>query len=184
MISYIIYAGSFNPIHAGHVLTISYLSSLFDHVIVVPSNSHPDGKQLLKFKHRVEMCAIACDQFRTIILDTLEIKIDPPNFSYKTVKSIVEKYQHSFSKFNFAIGSDLIDNFETWENVDIIKKLAPPIFIGRAGYSHEKAGPAIVPEVSSTEIRKLLKEDQNCKRLEQLVPRNVLQYIKKNGLYR
>ncbi|MBN1611849.1 MAG: nicotinate (nicotinamide) nucleotide adenylyltransferase, partial [Polyangiaceae bacterium] len=65
-------------------------------------------------------------------------------------------------------------------------QLAPPIVLGRRGSARPDAPPALLPEVSSTEVRALLKardRPESHVELGRLVPHAVLRYIAQHGLY-
>ncbi len=178
-----ILGGSFNPIHQGHVLNALYLLNQgFDKVFIVPCFNHPYGKNLLNFNLRMKLCSLAFEKFSNYIsvLD-VESKLPVPSFTYRTVDHI--KFTNKNSNLRLILGSDLINSFESWEGSDIIQNLAPPYFIGRAGYLHEKAPIQILPEISSTRIKELLKTDPASEELVKLMPDNVLEFILVNNLY-
>jgi nicotinate-nucleotide adenylyltransferase len=55
-----LFGGSFNPPHAAHQLVALYaLETLVDEIWFVPTYSHPFGKQLVAYEHRVAMCELA-----------------------------------------------------------------------------------------------------------------------------
>jgi nicotinic acid mononucleotide adenylyltransferase len=62
-------------------------------------------------------------------------------------------------------------------------ELAPLLVLGRQGISREGAPPALLPEVSSSAIRDAF-HDGRGEEIASLVPRRVLNYAVKHGLYR
>ena len=73
-------------------------------------------------------------------------------------------------------------DYPKWYGFDRIAALAPPIVLGRAGVTYEGAPPAVLPEISSTEVRTMIGKGQ-WDALAPLVPRAVLAYAKMRGLY-
>jgi nicotinic acid mononucleotide adenylyltransferase len=75
-----------------------------------------------------------------------------------------------------------------WLGFDDIVARAPLFVLGRAGAPSEGAPPSLLPEVSSTAVRKRLQEVTgprvDDRELSRLVPRAVLQYADEHGLYR
>ena len=63
-----------------------------------------------------------------------------------------------------------------------MKRLAPPIVLGRVGFTGEGAPFAILPNISSTEVRAKIGEGK-WGELASLVPRAVLDHIREKGLY-
>src|SRR6188508_3357294 len=55
-----LFGGSFNPPHVAHQLVALYvLETQLDEVWFVPTYSHPFGKPLVAYDHRVAMCELA-----------------------------------------------------------------------------------------------------------------------------
>jgi nicotinate-nucleotide adenylyltransferase len=65
---------------------------------------------------------------------------------------------------------------------DRIRELAPPLVLGRAGVSGEDAPMALLPRVSSTEVRTLIGHG-DWDTLANLVPRGALEHVRAHGLY-
>ena len=76
------------------------------------------------------------------------------------------------------MGDDQLKDFSQWKEVDLLKKLAPPL----VGSRNKKEGetPISIMEISSTTIRDRLRKGLPC---SHLVPHKVLDYIFKNDLY-
>ena len=54
------------------------------------------------------------------------------------------------SLLRLVIGADIVAEAPRWFAFDEIVRIAPPIVLGRAGVTAPGAGPALLPEVSST----------------------------------
>jgi nicotinate-nucleotide adenylyltransferase len=85
---------------------------------------------------------------------------------------------HPEHDFSLVIGSDLQDDVASWYRGDELQRTIPFIVIGRPG-SPERSG-VTMPDVSSTAVRAALAAGKPA---EGLVPRSVLDYILRKGLY-
>ncbi len=81
-----------------------------------------------------------------------------------------------------VIGADILAEAPRWFGFDAIEKLAPPIVLGRAGVPAPGAPAALLPEVSSTQVRDAIARGAWAD-VEKLVPRTVLAYARARGLY-
>lgn len=184
-----LYPGSFNPPHVGHIQVVSYLLSHgFSKVILIPSYKHPYSKDLISLPYRAFLCQIAISNFHPSLVNVslAEQYIKGTNYTYKTIKYIYKNRSNLFGykpQLRLVIGADLIDDFKKWKNVNIIKKLAKPFIVGRAGYPYKNI-PIISPEISSTQIRKILSQNRNSIKLKELLPRGILKYIINFNLYK
>lgn len=194
-----LYGGSFNPPHVAHVLTVGWALSVGDlnEVWVIPTGGHPFGKPLEDFDRRLEMCRLAfsCFGSRVTVLDVE--REDRIHYSVETVEEIHRV--NPDRDLRWVIGSDALAQSDQWRDFDRLRRLAPLLVIGRRGYRTDGAGasegtrpadgdPAItLPNVSSSLLRELIArsgQDENSARdLEGLVPRNVIRYIRRHGLY-
>ena len=73
-----------------------------------------------------------------------------------------------------------------WHAFDRIVELAPPLILGRVGTQHPEAPPPILPDISSTRVRALLRKRSEPlvrRELEVWVPAAVLDYVEAQQLY-
>jgi len=183
-----LFGGSFDPPHVGHVLAVAYVLSThpFDRVMVIPVFAHAFDKPLSPFEHRVAMARLAMADLRRVDVSTVEQALPVPS---RTVTTLEHLHQaHAGERFRLVIGADVLADTERWHEFGRIQELAPPFVLGRAGIEHPDAPPALLPEVSSTHVRELLrKAARPCAghpELAPLVPHAVLRYIDQHGLYR
>ncbi len=89
---------------------------------------------------------------------------------------------HPDWSMRLVMGADLLVEAPRWFRFDAIRAIAPPLVVGRAGVDTPGAPPAVLPAISSTDVRTKVaaaKWDE----LAQLVPRRVLALIRERGLY-
>jgi nicotinate-nucleotide adenylyltransferase len=178
-----LFGGSFNPPHVAHQMVALYVleTAPVDQVWFVPCWKHPFHKPLAPFDNRLRMCELACKGLGTRARVTeIERTIGGPSRTLITVRRL--RKLHPNHNFSLIIGSDLADEVPSWYRSADLQALVPFIVIGRraAKYAADYS-PITMPEVSSTEVRNLLRAGKSP---EGLVPRAVLDYIYRHGLYR
>ena len=176
-----IYVGSFNPVHIGHIDVVNYLikEKYVDKVLIVPTLNYWNKFNLIDIKHRINMLKYFENDF---------IKIDTKNNKYIYTYELLNKLGKEYDDELYLImGADNIIEFDKWKNykellkykiivvnrnnIDInkyIKKYNTNNFIVINGYKYI--------DISSTELR----ENLNSKYID----KKVLDYIKKNNLFR
>lgn len=182
-----LFGGSFNPPHVGHVLAASYVLSVgwVDRVLVVPVFEHALGKSLVAFEHRAEMARRAFGWLPQVEVSTLEASLGAPSRTLRTIVAL--EAQHPDWVLRLLVGSDITGEIAKWQAFDQIERKAPPLYLQRAGSPAANAGPGVLPEVSSTEVRGMLasarRDQPPPPELGALVPRAVLDYIWRERLF-
>ena len=174
-----LFGGSFDPPHVGHLLAAAYVLATepIDELWLVPVFSHPFGKQFVgSFEHRVDLC----EELARELPRTRVSRAEEESGEARTVDLLEYLHrQHPGTRWALVLGTDLNAERPQWKNFERITQLARVIPVQRGGYPDGK-GP-VLPEVSSTQVRSLLKSGGN---LSQLVPRAVLEAIETAGTYR
>jgi len=174
-----LFGGSFDPPHLGHLLAAAYVlaTERIDELWFVPVHEHPLGKRMAApFEHRVRLCELALrDLGPRVRVSRLEQELGGEG---RTVDLLEHLHRtRPQDRWALVMGSDLLAERPQWRRFDRIAELSRIIQIPRAGYS----GEAILPEVSSTQVRALLSAGANA---SALVPRTVLDEIRRCGTYR
>ena len=174
-----LFGGSFDPPHVGHLLAAAYVLATepVDELWLVPVFSHPFGKQFVgSFEHRVALCGkLARELPRTRVS-----RAEEESGEDRTVDLLEYLHrQHPDTRWALVLGTDLNAERPQWKNFERITQLARVIPVQRGGYP-DGTGP-VLPEVSSTQVRALLKAGGD---LSQLLPRAVLEAIQTAGTYR
>jgi nicotinate-nucleotide adenylyltransferase len=164
--------GAFDPVHEGHIAVAKFVldfSSMFDQAWLMPCYKHLYGKKMADAKHRLEMCHIAAEGDRRIIVSDYEIKHKLGGETYHLTKKLLEedfaKHQYDFS---FVIGMDNANTFDKWQNFEDLERMVRFVVIPRKGYENSHSGRAWymkvphmflvpekeLPEISSSAIRK------------------------------
>jgi nicotinate-nucleotide adenylyltransferase len=176
-----LFGGSFNPPHVAHQLAALYVleTAPVDALWFVPAFEHAFGKPLAAFEDRLAMCELAAAALgpRARVSD-VERAIGGRSLTLHTVRRLAELHpEHAFS---LVIGSDLQGDVSTWYRGDELARTIPFIVVGRPGGA-APPGAVVMPDVSSSAVRAALASGQS---VDGLVPRAVLDYIMRKGLYK
>ncbi|MBS2016838.1 MAG: nicotinate (nicotinamide) nucleotide adenylyltransferase [Deltaproteobacteria bacterium] len=177
-----VFGGSFNPPHLAHLLAVTVVLARFDleRVLVVPTYQHPFAKALASYDDRVEMCRLAMGWVPKVEISRVEEELGGESRTLRTLEHLASK--NPGKQLRFVMGADLVVESSKWYGFDRIREIAPPIVLGRVGVDYDGAPKAVLPEVSSTEIRALVLA-KKWSELEVVVPRSVVAYIREHALY-
>jgi nicotinate-nucleotide adenylyltransferase len=173
-----LFGGSFDPPHVGHLLAASYVLATepIDELWLVPVERHPFAKPLVgSYDHRVELC----ERLAAQLPRTRVSRAEQESGQGRTV-DLLEwlKPKYPQTRWALVLGTDLDAEKPQWKRFDRVEQLARIITVRRGGYGE---GAVAIPEISSTQVRALLKDGGDA---SQLVPRTVLQAIRDAGTYR
>ena len=203
-----VFGGTFDPIHLGHLRTVSSVQSklALARVLIVPVY-HPPHRTtpLTDSKHRVSMIELAINEFPKLECDDREILRGGISYTYLTAQELRKEFGES--PLCLIIGLDSFLDLPGWhcwdkilDNVHIVVMNRPgwrlpyplpkwchdvvivddPVKLKErsAGYVYCISVPSI--DINSTMIRDvLLKKD----RINNTLPSSVLSYIRSNKLY-
>jgi len=177
------FGGSFNPPHVSHVLAVTYalVTAPIDEVLVVPVYQHPFAKELASFEDRFAMCRLALEWIPRVTVSDVERVLGGESKTLRTLEHL--HVEHPDWSFRLLIGADVLADAPKWHRFDRVAELAPPLILGRAGVAGTQAPEAVLPRVSSSEIRDAFAAgDEETLRLK--VPAAILEYAAARGLYR
>ncbi|MCA9524538.1 MAG: nicotinate (nicotinamide) nucleotide adenylyltransferase [Myxococcales bacterium] len=178
-----VFGGSFNPPHVCHTLVVAYALAAYDldRVLVIPCNEHAFAKDLARFEDRIAMCrlAFACFGERAEI-STIERDLGGTSRTLHTLEALAERRPDA--ELFLLIGSDILQETDKWYRFDAILERAALIVIGRTSYplADDGAEVPILPDMSSTEIRRRTRDGLS---LERLLSPSVIDYVRAQHLY-
>ncbi|NLE64767.1 MAG: nicotinate-nucleotide adenylyltransferase [Elusimicrobia bacterium] len=182
--------GTFDPIHIGHLLMArTALEEMgLDKVIFVPScvPPHKTAPTLFSSRDRLAMVRRAIRGNPQFVVSDFEIRKGGKSYSVDTVRFFSETIPGP-KKLYFIVGGDAIRQLDTWKDVEELKQLCSFVSVNRPGYPRGSAKTryhAVTMngiEMSSTEIRRRILQKKS---IQYLVPDTVLDYIRRNHLYR
>ena len=191
----LLYFGSFNPIHRGHIALAEYAISdgFADQVVLIvsPQNPHKEQGDLAAEFSRYEMCQAACAASRypeQIQVSAVEFTLPRPSYTIDTLNFLTENFGEQM-EFSILMGADNIENFHRWKSYEQIIDNYPILVYPRTGYylSRSQFADRVVflenaPlfDISATEIRKAIAEGRD---ISDMVIPEVEQYIRNNKLW-
>ncbi|PCR99512.1 nicotinate-nucleotide adenylyltransferase [Lactococcus fujiensis] len=182
-----ILGGNFNPIHFAHLMLADQArqSLHLDKVWLMPEYlpPHIDEKATIEADHRVKMLALAIQDNPSFQLELGEIEREGKSYTFETMKILTKKYPDT--DFYFIIGSDMVEYLPKWYKIDELIQMVHFVAFKRENKATKSPYPVIWIEapvfpLSSTGIREMIK---NGNEPNYLLPKEVLDYIKKNQLY-
>lgn len=186
-----LFFGSFNPIHVGHLIIASYMANFTDldeiWLVVSPQNPLKNKKGLGNMYDRLEMARLATEQAEYIKVSDIEFSMPQPSYTIDTLVYLHEKYPSK--EFVLIMGADNLVSFKKWKNFEILLRDYHIYVYPRPGadVAEWENHPSITftdtpqMEISSTFIRKALKENKN---IQFLVPGNVITFMDSKNMYR
>ncbi len=188
-----LYFGTFNPIHAGHLILANYMAEFSDldevWFVVTPHNPHKKKKTLLEDHHRLAMVQIAVEDYPKLHASNVEFNLPQPNYTVNTLAYLEEKYPKKH--FCLIMGEDNLKSFQKWKNYEIILEryaiyVYPRISEGTVETqfnNHKKITKIDAPiiELSSTFIRKSIKSGKN---IQPMLAANVWKYLDEMNFYK
>ena len=130
----ILFGGSFDPIHKGHInMALEASKQLDADVIFLPSKIAIWKKDSTDIKHKINMINIAINSYPRLYVDLYEVNSDSEyNYSIDTVKHFINEYPND--TIYYLIGVDHVNAFHKWKDALELSKLAHIIFFDRPGY--------------------------------------------------
>jgi len=188
-----LFFGTFNPIHIGHLTIANHMVefSNLDQVwfVVTPHSPFKKKKTLLDDYQRLEMVYQATKDYDKLHPSGIEFKLPQPNYTINTLAHLEEQ----FPKHEFALimGEDNLKGFHKWKNYEVILEnyelfVYPRISEGKVETQFDKHPKiyhvdAPIMEISSTFIRKSIKEGKN---IRPLLPFEVWKYVDEMNFYK
>lgn len=184
-----ILGGSFNPVHAGHMMLASYLSQwkYVDEVWLTlsPRNPLKEPGELLPDMKRLSMLNIAVKGAVGIDICDIELTMPKPSYTINTLDLLRERYPEY--RFKVIIGSDNWRIFDQWrasrrilDEFGVLVYLRPGYPVERRHVDGLEVVDAPMMNVSSTFIREAIARGRN---MNYFLPAGVYKYIVDNRLY-
>lgn len=203
----IVFGGTFNPIHLGHLYLIHTLAEKTDYqrLILLPAREpvHKSYQEQVTQQQRLDLIYCGIDDYRryyphdrqmNIVVDTCELTRNAASYTYMSVTDIYQRYDID-GTLAVVVGDDLVEDLHTWYRFDELVSLVKILVITR---DKELDGKDKLPEgidcqwidvdpmkVSSSQIRELLYASAgDIQELHSLLSDGVLDYILDHELYK
>lgn len=185
----VIFGGSFDPIHVGHITLAKEVikQKIAQEVwfMVTPQNPHKRDKQLTDEKERLRMVQIAVEGEPRFQACDFEFSLPRPSYTLHTLNALEKKYPER--KFILLVGADNWEKFNSWYKGDEIVER-----FGLVVYPRDNENTPSLPanviwlkaqlcNISSTQIRNIIASGDNA---SIFLPSGVNNYIIEKDLYK
>ncbi|MDR0248487.1 MAG: nicotinate (nicotinamide) nucleotide adenylyltransferase [Oscillospiraceae bacterium] len=188
MAGIVLYGGSFDPPHKGHVAAArTALRELKPRALLwIPSlrPPHKPGRALAAPAHRAAMCRLAVNGLPGAEVCEVELTEPLSGYTVDTVRLLRQRYPGE--GLYLLMGFDMLLSLDTWRSPDELRSLCTVTALRReegAASRPPPGGALILPhrpyEISGTLLRGLLAAGKGREHL----PDGVWEYITGHGLY-
>ena len=188
-----LFFGTFNPVHSGHLTIANYMAEFSDldqvWFVVTPLSPFKKKSSLLSNNHRYQMIDRAVENYAKLCVSDIEFGLSQPNYTINTLVHLEEKYPDFM--FALIMGEDNLKSFHKWKNYESILErhhiYVYPRITEKGSVTPFDKHPKIhhvnapIMELSSTFIRKAIKERRNVR---PLLPENVWNYLDEMNFYK
>ena len=166
------FGGCFNPVTNAHLSLIKdvIFRENLDKVYFVPMGDLYPKKGLISLNHRIKMLKIVLENEPQI--DILNISNNDKKMCAIDSFRVIEEIFPEAEKF-FIMGSDNFAKMSKWKNAEELIKNYQYIILDREN--------ANTKDISSSLVRDKINRGEDA---EELVPKEIIEYIKQNNLYR
>ena len=195
-----IMGGTFDPPHIGH-LTIAETvrkSLNLSEIWFIPTGKipHKSTNETAPAFDRLNMVKLAVEENDNFFVNDTEVVRDSFSYTFETLEELRNKNPNI--EFTYIVGADSLDYMEKWKEPSRIFNSCRVAVVNRPGILDEKikvkkkeledtfggeieiiSMPPI--DISSTQIRKMIREGKS---VIQFVPEKVIEYIKRNNIYK
>ncbi len=199
-----IFGGAFDPPHVGHTSIVKAILHYKNptSIIIIPSSGRNDKSYHTSDEHRMKMLEIFITELDDdrVILDSYFLQNWKGEMITKDVDTYIrEKYEEEITHI---FGTDTIESMPTWDTERYAAKSIQKLFIPRTHTAESIREGAIqnfeiftdshIPDISSTEIRRIIPEHttiharfaENPKFIIPGLSKRISQYILEHRLYK
>ena len=184
-----VFGGTFDPVHAGHVVVATETRAQLglDRVLLVVAGDpwQKRGRVVASASDRFGLATTAVEHLDGIEASAIEIERGEASVTADTLEALSAPGRELY----LVLGADAVANMPTWRRLDETRHLATIVVVERAGDVHsEPPGPGwrvervSIPrlDISSTDLRERLHEGRP---IDGLVPPEVVHEIHRRGIY-
>lgn len=133
---WLLFGGSFDPIHNGHLAVARSVADQLtaERVILIPCASppHKPGRRLAPAADRLEMCRLAVAADSRFSVDDWETRQIGPNYTLLTIRHYREQSPPD-TELCWLLGMDSLRDLPTWYRIDELASLCTLVTAGRPG---------------------------------------------------
>ncbi len=190
----VVFGGTFDPIHNGHIAIAKCLRDELEaeSVVMVPTRRPwlRSEAPIASPEDRLRMVELAVENECRIEVSNVDILRDKTTYSIDTVNDLREHYAAA-NQFTFAIGTDTVPDLHRWHRFDELVKECTFTVVQRPGSplvdtaslpdaTQVVRGPMI--KVSASEIRSMIRHG-DLANAANVLPESVIRFIIEASLY-
>ena len=182
-----ILGGNFNPVHNAHLVVADQVRQQLglDKVLLMPEYlpPHVDAKGTIAEHHRLKMLELAIEGIEGLEIEKIELERKGISYTYDTMLLLNERDPDT--DYYFIIGADMVDYLPKWHRIDELVEIVQFVGVQRPRYKAGTSYPVIWVDVPLMDISSSMVRDFVAKGRTPnfMLPKPVLDYIKKEGLY-
>lgn len=193
-----LYFGSFNPVHCGHIALAEYAveQGLCDEMVLIVSPQSPfkECGGLAPEMDRFEMAEMACTGSRypdKIKASAIEFLLSRPSYTIDTLRYLRKNFGSGI-EFSLLMGADQLAGLGAWKECEELLSEYPLYIYPRRGQQPNDPQPALpkgritlldgapLVDISASDIRERI---QRGEQTSELLPPGVAEYIRRKGLW-
>lgn len=193
MIGLGLFGGTFDPVHYGHLQTVSRAREELGlpRVLLLPNPRPPHKLEpLTEYQHRKEMLRLALEEFPDLEMADFEEQAIGPAYTTDTVRRVIASLPGGRRELWLIIGADSLHELPQWRDPEALFRDTKVAVLPRPGFSLSQVDPRYLSRVrilttpqiniSATEIRRRLRHGTS---VDGLLPPKVISYIQRHELY-
>jgi len=183
-----VFVGSFNPVHKGHIKIVNYIvdNNYVDKLLIIPTGNYWNKTNIIDVKHRIKML----EKYETDRI-IIEKELNNLPYTYMIMEELKKRYKND--ELYLIMGADNVISFNEWKNYEELlnyefiiyrrNSLNIKHYLDKIGKKDKYTiiDPGEDINISSTQIRETINETYQ---LENVVDKEIINYIIKNELYK
>jgi len=118
----VLYFGSFNPVHIGHMAIANYVCEYAGvdglWFVVSPQNPLKQKRSLLDSRTRLHLVELAIGDYSRMRASDIEFGLSQPSFTVNTLMHLKQKYPDH--EFQLLMGADNLESLHKWKNYEYL----------------------------------------------------------------
>ncbi len=198
----LLFGGSFNPIHHGHLVVARHVAEQLDvaRILLIPSATppHKQDRKLAETAHRLALCRLAVAGDEHFAVSDWEARQAGPNYTLHTVQHFTAA-AGAAGEVCWLVGMDSLHELHTWHRAGELVDACRIVTAARPGrdvpdrrtlvkrFNEPRADKLLQDvletpriDISSTDIRRRIQQGRS---IRYLVPPAVAAYVAEHALY-
>ena len=134
----VLFGGTFDPVHNGHIAMAESLAQAFPSAIVhvIPNRQPPHRASQVSAEHRLAMLSMAMEGIPQIKVNAIELCRDGPSYTVDTLRALRAQFGANESLV-LCLGADAVRAVDQWYQPEMLAELSHLCILNRANQSIE-----------------------------------------------